>query len=216
MFTGIVTDLGKLVAAKSGRELRRLRIECRYPARSIALGASILVNGICLTVVARGAKGKGTRGKGSWFEAEAGAETLKLTTVGRWKAGERLNLERSLRMGDELGGHIVSGHVDGLAKIIERQDLSSMAGFRLRAPKTLARFIAAKGSVTLNGVSLTVNEVKGSEFTVFLIPHTLEVTNWSFAKKGDDVNLEVDVLARYAARLASKAQSGQALGKRRP
>ncbi len=200
MFTGIVTDLGKLVAVKPGRGLKRLRIECRYPAKSIALGASILVNGICLTVVARGAKAKG-----SWFEAEAGTETLKLTTAGRWQAGARLNLERSLKMGDELGGHIVSGHVDGLAKIVERKDKNGMAGFRLRAPKALARFIATKGSVTLNGVSLTVNEVKGSEFAVFLIPHTLKVTNWSSAKKGDDVNLEVDVLARYAARLASKA-----------
>jgi riboflavin synthase len=203
MFTGIVTDLGKLVAVKSGRSLKRLRIECRYPAKSIALGASILVNGICLTVVARGAKGNG-----SWFEAEAGAETLKLTTAGRWKAGDKLNLERSLKMGDELGGHIVSGHVDGLAKIVERKDLNGMAGFRLRAPKALARFIATKGSVTLNGVSLTVNAVKGSEFSVFLIPHTLKVTNWSSARKGDDVNLEVDVLARYAARLASKARGG--------
>jgi riboflavin synthase len=203
MFTGIVTDLGRLVSVKPGRNLKRLRIESRYSAKSIALGASIMVNGICLTVVARGAKNKG-----SWFEAEAGAETLKLTTAGRWKAGERLNLERSLRMGDELGGHIVSGHVDGLAKIVERKDLSNMAGFRLRAPKALARFIAAKGSVTLNGVSLTVNEVKGNEFTVFLIPHTLKVTNWSSAKKGDDINLEVDVLARYAARLASTARGG--------
>jgi riboflavin synthase len=205
MFTGIVTDLGRLAAVKPGRNLKRLRIECGYPAKSIALGASIMVNGICLTVVARGAKGKGAKDKGSWFEAEAGAETLKLTTAGRWQAGARLNLERSLKVGDELGGHIVSGHVDGLARIVARKDMSGMAGFRLRAPKALARFIAAKGSVTLNGVSLTVNEVKGSEFSVFLIPHTLQVTNWSFARKGDDVNLEVDMLARYAARLASKA-----------
>lgn len=200
MFTGIVSDLGTLVSVKPGRNLKRLRIESRYPVKSIALGASIMVGGICLTVVARGAKGKG-----SWFEAEAGAETLKLTTAGRWKAGQKLNLERSLKMGDELGGHIVSGHVDGLARIIARKDVNNMARFDLRAPRALSRFIAAKGSVTLDGVSLTVNEVKGDVFSVFLIPHTLKVTNWGALKKGDDVNLEVDLLARYAARLASFA-----------
>jgi riboflavin synthase len=200
MFTGIVSDLGTLKTVKPGRNLKRLRIECRYPLRSIALGASIMVDGICLTVVARGAKGMG-----SWFEAEAGAETLKRTTAGRWKAGQKLNLERSLRMGDELGGHLVAGHVDGIAKITERKNVNSMAGFWLRAPKSLSRFIAAKGSVALDGVSLTVNEVKGNEFSVFLIPHTLKVTHWSGAKKGDGVNLEVDLLARYAARLAERA-----------
>ena len=199
MFTGIVSDLGTLVSVKPRRNLKRLRIESRYSAKSITLGASIMVNGICLTVVARGAKGKG-----GWFEVEAGAETLKLTTAGRWKTGGKLNLERSLKMGDELGGHIVSGHVDGLAKIIARKDVNNMARFDLRAPHMLSRFIAAKGSVTLDGVSLTVNEVKGDEFSVFLIPHTLMVTHWSGAKKGDDVNLEVDLLARYAARLAER------------
>ena len=197
MFTGIVSDLGTLVSVKPGRNLKRLRIESRYPLRSIALGASIMVNGVCMTVVARGAKGKG-----SWFEVEAGAETLKLTTAGRWKAGQKLNLERSLKMGEELGGHIVSGHVDGLARIVERKNVNNMAGFRLKAPKALSRFIAAKGSVALDGISLTVNEVKGDEFSVFLIPHTLKATNWGAIKKGDDVNLEVDTLARYAARLA--------------
>lgn len=199
MFTGIVSDLGKLVSVKPGRNLKRLRIECRYPAKSIAIGASIIVNGVCMTVVARGAKGKG-----SWFEVEAGAETLKLTTASRWKVGQKLNLERSLKMGDELGGHVVSGHVDGLARIVERKNMNSMAGFRFKAPKALSRFIAAKGSVTLDGTSLTVNEVKGDEFSVFLIPHTLKATNWSALKKGDDVNLEVDMLARYAARLAER------------
>lgn len=198
MFTGIVTDLGRLVGMRPSRNLTRLRIESRYPAKSIALGVSIMVNGICLTVVARGAKGKG-----SWFEVEAGAETLKLTTVGRWKKGQKLNLERSLKMGDEFGGHIVSGHVDGLARIIARKDVNNMARFDLRAPRALSRFIAAKGSVTLDGVSLTVNEVKGDGFSVFLIPHTLKVTNWGALKKSDDVNLEIDLLARYAARLAS-------------
>ncbi len=199
MFTGIVSDLGMLVSVKPARNLKRLRIESRYPAKSIALGASILVNGICLTVVARG-----TKGKDSWFEVEAGAETLRLTTAGRWKPGQKLNLERSLKMGDELGGHLVSGHVDGLAKIIGRKDVSDMAGFWLKVPRALSRFIAAKGSVALDGVSLTVNEVKGDAFSVFLIPHTLKVTNWSSAKKDDEVNLEVDLLARYAARLAGR------------
>jgi riboflavin synthase len=199
MFTGIVSDLGTLVSVEPGRDLKRFKIVSRYPARSIALGASIMVNGVCMTVVARGAKGKG-----SWFEVEAGAETLKLTTAGRWRPGQRLNLERSLKMGDELGGHIVSGHVDGLAKITERKNKSDMAGFRLRAPRALSRFIAAKGSVTLDGTSLTVNDVKGDEFSVFLIPHTLKVTNWSSLHKGDEVNLEVDMLARYAARLAER------------
>jgi riboflavin synthase len=200
MFTGIVTDLSTLVSVKPGRNLKRLRIESCYPAKSITLGASIMVNGICLTVVARGAKGKG-----SWFEAEAGKETLKLTTAGHWKTGQKLNLERSLKMGDELGGHIVSGHIDGLAKIIARKDVNNMARFDLRAPRALSRFIAANGSVTLDGVSLTVNEVKGDAFSVFLIPHTLKVTNWGALKKSDDVNLEIDLLARYAARLASFA-----------
>jgi riboflavin synthase len=197
MFTGIVSDLGRLVSVKPGRNLKRLRIECRYPAKSIAIGASIMVNGVCMTVVARG-------GKESWFEVEAGVETLKLTTAGRWKAGQKLNLERSLKMGDELGGHIVSGHVDGLARIVERKNGNNMAGFRFKAPKALSRFIAVKGSVTLDGTSLTVNEVKGDEFSVFLIPHTLKATNWGALKKGDDVNLEVDMLARYAARLAER------------
>ena len=200
MFTGIVSDLGTLVSVKPGRNLKRLRIESGYSAKSIALGASIMVNGICLTVAARGVKGKG-----SWFEADAGVETLKLTTAGHWKTGQKLNLERSLKMGGELGGHIVSGHIDGLAKIIARKDVNNMVRFDLRAPRALSRFIAAKGSVTLDGVSLTVNEVKGDTFSVFLIPHTLKVTNWGTLKKDCDVNLEVDLLARYAARLASFA-----------
>jgi riboflavin synthase len=200
MFTGIVSDLGRLVSAKPGRNLKRLRIECRYPAKSIAIGASIMLNGVCMTVVARGAKGKG-----SWFEVEAGVETLKLTTAGRWKTGQKLNLERALKMGDEFGGHVVSGHVDGLAQIVERKNVNNMAEFRFKAPKALSRFIAAKGSVTLDGTSLTVNEVKGDAFSVFLIPHTLKATNWDALRKGDDVNLEVDMLARYAARLAERA-----------
>jgi len=200
LFTGIVSDLGVLASVKPARGLKRLRISSRYPARGIALGASILCDGICMTAVA-----KGGGSKGGWFEVEAGAETLQGTTVAQWKVGKRINLERALRLGDELGGHLVTGHVDGVAKVIARDNLGDMARIRLRAPRALARFIAAKGSVTLDGISLTVNEVKGEEFGVFVIPHTLAVTHWKAIKPGAEVNLEVDLMARYAARLAEKS-----------
>jgi riboflavin synthase len=200
LFTGIVSDLGVLASAKPSHGLKRLRISCCYPARSIALGASILCDGVCMTVVA-----KGGGAKGSWFEVEAGAETLQLTTVAQWKVGKKINLERALKIGDELGGHIVTGHVDGVAKVALRENLGDMARIRLHAPKALSRFIAAKGSVTLDGISLTVNEVKGEEFGVFIIPHTLAVTNWKTIEPGAAVNLEVDLMARYAARLAEKS-----------
>jgi riboflavin synthase len=200
MFTGIVSDVGALISVKPERNLKRLRISCRYTAKSIAIGASIMIDGICMTVVSRGRKVKG-----SWFEVEAGAETLKLTTAAQWQAGRKLNLERALKMGDELGGHLVSGHIDGIARVVSRDDMENMARFRLQAPGALARFIAAKGSVALDGVSLTVNEVEGEEFTVFLIPHTLKATHWDDAREGTEVNLEVDQMARYAARLASTA-----------
>jgi riboflavin synthase len=193
MFTGIVTDIGKIAAVSGRDDLKRLRIESRYDAASIDIGASIMTSGICLTVVA---KDKG------WFEVELAAETLRLTTAGAWKAGDKLNLERSLKIGDELGGHLVSGHVDGIAEIVSREDLDGMAKITLRAPRELARFVAAKGSVALDGISLTVNEVNGTDFSVLLIPHTLAVTNWADLKKGGRVNLEVDQLARYVARLA--------------
>jgi riboflavin synthase len=155
-----------------------------------------------MTVVA-----KGGGAKGGWFEVEAGAETLRLTTVAQWKVGKKINLERALRIGDELGGHIVTGHVDGVARIVSRENLGEMARMRLSAPNALARFIATKGSVTLDGISLTVNEVKGEEFSVFIIPHTLAVTNWKTIKPGATVNLEVDLMARYAARLAEKSSA---------
>jgi riboflavin synthase len=200
LFTGIISDLGVLASVKHARRLKRLRISCRYPARGIALGASILCDGVCMTVVA---KGGGT--KGIWFEVEAGAETLQLTTVAQWKVGRKINLERALKIGDELGGHLVTGHVDGVAKVVARENLGDMARIRLRAPKALARFIAAKGSVALDGISLTVNEVQGEEFGVFIIPHTLAVTNWKAIKPGAKINLEVDLMARYAARLAEKS-----------
>jgi riboflavin synthase len=199
MFTGIVTDVGVIrseaghfdAASKAG--MKRLRIGTRYDAKTIDLGASILCNGICLTVVARDE---------DWFEVEAGPETLKITTAGEWKANRMLNLERSLKLGDELGGHLVSGHVDGIADVVSREDFDQSSRITLRAPDALARYIAVKGSVALDGISLTVNEVNGSEFSVHLIPHTLQVTNWNGLKAGDKVNLEIDQLARYVARLA--------------
>lgn len=183
MFTGIVTDMGVVEAVSDHRgSLRRLRIGTAYDADTIALGASIACSGVCLTVVAMG---HGTTGK-SWFDVDAAAETLARTTVGSWKAGTTLNLERSLKIGDELGGHLVSGHVDGVAEIVARDGVTATsddawgptARFTIRAPRNLARFIAEKGSVALDGTSLTVNSVEGDLFSVFLIPHTLEVTSW--------------------------------------
>ena len=197
MFTGIVTDIGTIVSVKDKRDLRRLRIACKYPARSLSVGASVAHDGICLTIVA-----KGVRGKGSWYEVDVGAETLARSTAGRWSKGKRINLERALKMGDELGGHLVTGHIDGLAKLIHRDNIGDMARLRFRAPADVARFIAPKGSVVLDGISLTVNEVKGDEFGVFIIPHTLAATHWSALAAGQDVNLEVDLIARYVARLA--------------
>ena len=197
MFTGIVTDIGEVTAVRQrGEGLHRLKIACSYPRASIVEGASIACCGVCLTVVAIGEEGGRT-----WFSVDAAAETLRLTTVGRWQHGTKVNLERALKVGDELGGHIVAGHADGLATLVKREDLIEMARMTLRAPAPLARFIAAKGSVTLDGVSLTVNEVDGSAFTVLIIPHTLKVTTLGELAAGDEVNLEVDLMARYAARL---------------
>ncbi len=197
MFTGIVTDIGEVTAAESRAEgLVRLRIASAYDPDTIAIGASIACSGVCLTVVARGRDGNR-----NWFAVDAAAETLRLTTVGRWRAGTRINLERSLKVGDELGGHIVAGHADGLAVLSAREDLTEMARLTLRVPAALAKFIAQKGSVALDGVSLTVNEVAGDSFSVLIIPHTLEVTTIGALAAGDEVNLEVDLMARYAARL---------------
>jgi riboflavin synthase len=197
MFTGLVTDVGEVLSvAERGEGLRQLTIACAYDPASIAIGASICCGGVCMTAVAAGASsGRGT------FSVDAAAETLRLTTVGRWQKGTRVNLERSLKMGDELGGHLVSGHVDGLAELIAREDLTGMAKLTLRVGKPLARFIAQKGSVALDGVSLTVNEVNDDTFSVLIIPHTLAVTTLGALKQGDSINLEVDVMARYAARL---------------
>jgi riboflavin synthase len=205
MFTGIITDVGTVETVRDhGETLRRLRIRTAYDPETIALGASIACGGPCLTVVAIHPHEAG----GCSFEVDAAAETLALTTVGRWVPGTRINLERSLKIGDELGGHIVTGHVDGLAKLIRRDELSSEAGgwgatarFHCRAPGAIARFIAQKGSVALDGTSLTVNTVEDDVFSVLVIPHTLAVTTWGALREGDDLNIEVDLMARYAARL---------------
>jgi riboflavin synthase len=200
MFTGIVTDIGEVAAVEPRAEgLARLKIACRYDPDTIDIGASIACSGVCLTVV-----GQGRDGNRGWFAVDAAAETLRLTTVGGWRRGTRVNLERALRIGDELGGHIVAGHADGLAQVVRREDLTDMARFTFRAPAELARFVAPKGSVALDGVSLTVNEAVEDTFSVLIIPHTLEVTTLAALAVGDTVNLEVDLMARYAARLMER------------
>lgn len=197
MFTGITTDIGEVLDVEPrGEELRRLKIACSYPRDSIALGASIACSGVCLTVVDTGEE----RGR-TWFAAEAAAETMKMTTAGRWRRGTRLNLERSLKAGDELGGHLVLGHVDAIAEVKVREDGNNAARFEIQPPKPLMRFIAVKGSVALDGVSLTVNQVQDEIFSVLIIPHTLQVTTFGAVKPGDGLNLEVDIVARYVARL---------------
>lgn len=198
MFTGIITNVGEVVAVEPRAQglHHHLRIACAYDRASIVDGASIACNGVCMTVVGSGAENGRT-----WFAVDAAAETLKVTTVGRWQQGTRINLERALRVGDELGGHIVAAHADGIAQITLREDLPDMARFVLRVPSVLARFIAAKGSVALDGVSLTTNDVTAESFSVLIIPHTLAVTTIGSWQSGTDVNLEVDLMARYAARL---------------
>ncbi|MGJ0395858.1 MAG: riboflavin synthase [Methylocystis sp.] len=209
MFTGIVTDVGEVVSVEPRGDLRRLRIACSYEADSIALGASIACSGVCLTVVAVAREGARTI-----FDVDAAAETLAVTTVGTWGEGTRVNLERALKIGDELGGHIVTGHVDGVAKVLSREDFcdrapegrpseeTSMCRLRFESPGELSRFIAKKGSIALDGVSLTVNEVEENRFSVLLIPHTLAVTTLGARRAGDALNIEVDLMARYAARLS--------------
>jgi riboflavin synthase len=198
MFTGIVTDIGEVLAVRArGEGLHRLKIACQYERASIDDGASIACAGVCLTVV-----GTGEEAGRTWFAVDAAAETLQVTTVGRWRHGTPVNLERALKHGDELGGHIVSGHVDGLAEVLAREDGLDSARLLLRTPTPLARFIATKGSVTLDGVSLTVNSAEGDTFSVLIIPHTFKVTTLGTLRAGDVLNLEVDMMARYAARLA--------------
>ncbi len=194
MFTGIVTDIGEILALEQKGDLR-VRIATGYAVASIEIGASIACDGCCLTVVATGTEPRG------WFDVDISAESVAKTNISGWKVGHRINLERALKVGDELGGHIVSGHVDGVAEIVAMKDEGASTRFTFRAPHALAGFIAPKGSVALNGTSLTVNEVNGAEFGVNIIPHTKEVTTWGGAKTGDRVNLEIDTLARYVARL---------------
>jgi riboflavin synthase len=198
MFTGIVTDIGTVETVEPMNEGVRLRVRTNYDPATIDMGASISHSGTCLTVT--GLPGEGSNGR--WFEVEAWEEALRLTTIADWKAGTRVNLERSLKIGDELGGHIVSGHVDGKAEVLSVEPEGDATRFRIRAPEGLERFVAPKGSVALDGTSLTVNAVEGAVFDVLIIRHTLEVTTWGERKAGDFVNFEVDTMARYAARLA--------------
>jgi len=198
MFTGIVTDIGQVRGIERRGDMRA-RIGTHYDMKTVDMGASIACDGVCLTVVEKG---------DDWFAVDASAETLSKTNLGRWAEGTRVNLERALRVGDELGGHIVSGHVDGVAEVIGMRSEGDSTRVMLRVPADLARFIAPKGSVALNGTSLTVNEVAGSTFGINLIPHTKEVTNWDAVAVGDRINLEIDTLARYVARLNEVAAIG--------
>lgn len=193
MFTGIVTDVGEIIA----REVGRTTIACGYDAATIAIGASIACDGCCLTVTGLEASPKG----GCRFTVDVSNETLARTTLGGWRPGRRINLERALRAGDELGGHIVTGHVDGVATLVATAPDGASRRLTFEVPPALARYIAPKGSVALDGTSLTVNEVEGSRFGVNLIPHTLTVTTWGAKSLGAEVNLEVDLFARYVARL---------------
>lgn len=195
MFTGIVTDIGE-VRAVEARGDKRFVIGCAYPAPSIAIGASICCSGICLTVTDRG-----TDERGAWFAVDASAETCSLTTAAGWEAGTKLNLERALKVGDELGGHIVTGHVDGLGYLRESHQDGDSWRYTFDAPDALSQFIAAKGSITIDGVSLTVNTVEENSFGINLIPHTQAETTLGALAAGHAVNLEIDVLARYVARL---------------
>lgn len=192
MFTGIITDIGTISELTQEGDLRA-RIACGYDTSGIDMGASIASDGVCLTVVDLGA---------DWYEVQVSRETVDMTNLGDWAVGRRVNLERALRVGDELGGHIVSGHVDGVAEVVAMKDEGDSTRVTLRAPKALAKFIAPKGSVALNGTSLTVNEVSGCDFGINFIPHTKASTTWGDTKVGDRVNLEIDTLARYVARLA--------------
>lgn len=196
MFTGLISDVGRIEGIEPRNDVRRIFIASRYPADGIAMGASIACDGVCLSVVHREPRDEGSR-----FAIEAAPETLAVTTASGWQVGYRVNLERSLRIGDELGGHIVAGHADGIATIVSREDLGETTRLHFEAPPELARFIAPKGSVALNGTSLTVNGVAGNVFDCLLIPITLAETNWSDRKPGDRVNIEIDLMARYAARL---------------
>lgn len=197
MFTGLISTVGEIVDMAVSNDTTRVRIACSYEAYSIALGASIACSGPCLTAV-----GIAVEGGRTVFDVEAARETLDRTTLATWRVGTRLNLERSLKIGDELSGHLVSGHVDGVATVLARTEYGTTARFDIEAPWRLARFIAEKGSVALDGTSLTVNSVEENRFSVLLIPHSLAVTTWGDVRAGSRLNIEVDQMARYAARLA--------------
>ncbi|XUY25769.1 riboflavin synthase [Agrobacterium sp. rho-8.1] len=198
MFTGIVTDVGTVSALEALPEGVRLRVATSYDPDTIDIGASISHGGVCLTVTKLPEHGSNER----WYEVEAWEEALRLTTIASWTKDTRVNLERALKIGDELGGHIVSGHVDDKAEILSIEPEGEAVRIRLRAPHHLAKFVAPKGSIALDGTSLTVNAVNGTDFDVLLIRHTLSVTTWGDRQAGDFVNFEVDTMARYAARLA--------------
>jgi riboflavin synthase len=197
MFTGIVTDVGKVRHIEK-RGDTHLVIATAYDVSEIDMGASIACSGACMTVVDKG------NAKDRWFAVTVSAESLSKTTMGEWKVGDPVNLERPMRVGDELGGHIVTGHVDGIAEIVKMTPEGESIRLTFQAPAGISKFIASKGSVCLDGVSLTVNEVEGTKFGVNIIPHTQSVTTFGRAKPGVKVNLEVDLMARYVARLVSK------------
>jgi riboflavin synthase len=201
MFTGIVTDIGSIIGNGERNDVRRMAIACKIKPEHLSIGGSIACNGICFTVVSR----EGAEGSETVFEVDAAPETLSVTTASEWDIGRRLNLERPLKLGDELSGHMVSGHVDAVATIAEREDLGETTRFWFDVPDSVSRLIAPKGSACLDGTSLTVNSVEGNRFDCLLIPHTLQVTNWNERKAGDKVNVEVDLIARYVARLTETA-----------
>jgi riboflavin synthase len=196
MFTGIVTAIGTVANVETMGEDKRFTIQSPYDSATIDLGASIAHDGCCLTVTTLEQTPVGAR-----YTIDASIETLRLTTLGAWQEGSRINLERSLKLGDEMGGHLVTGHVDGMARVTSREDGQNTSLFEIEAPENLAKFIAKKGSVCLQGTSLTVNDVQGNRFTLMLIPHTLEVTTWGDRQVGDAMNIEIDLMARYAERL---------------
>jgi riboflavin synthase len=207
MFTGIITALGtvrEVTPIGAGKDMRLVIAAPWHDTASIAIGASIACSGCCLTAVAIGP---------DWFAADASAETLSHTTLGSWRPGTRVNLERSLRMGDELGGHIVSGHVDGVGEAVSATPENASTRWRFRVPSPLSPFIAAKGSIAVDGVSLTVNDVDGDIFGVNIIPHTAEVTGFARLKPGDAVNIEIDMFARYVARMAEALTGPPAAGR---
>lgn len=204
MFTGIITEVGTIVGIGQRNDVRRIAVACKLRPEDLVVGGSMACNGICLTVVSR----DGAEGAETVFEVDAAPETLDVTTASMWDVGKRLNLERPLKLGDELSGHLVAGHVDAVVTLVQREDLGETTRFWFEMPESVSRMVAPKGSVTLDGTSLTVNSVTSDRFDCLLIPHTLQVTNWNERKTGDKVNLEVDLIARYLARLTEPARNG--------